>query len=210
MPKAVRVIQNITLGLLALVGAVSLVIVAVTMLTTFKPVAIVSGSMAPTINPGTMVMTELVPAIEIKPGDIVTVDRPDVGYVTHRVVTNTPIGDGQFELQLKGDANSAQDDTTYQVALVSRYLFQVPFIGYGIQLIQTQPFLMAALVLALLILAMWGRGTVDVHMPDGTVIKNISKGAAKRLTAQYQALQEIALEEEPVGAGTAYTPRRSV
>jgi signal peptidase len=207
MPKAIRIAQNILLGVLALLGVVSLIVAGLAMIAGIKPVAIVSGSMSPTIRTGSLVMVELIPAGEIKVGDIITVERKDIGdQVTHRVVSVEEGENGQYILRMKGDANGSEDPDPYRVATASRYVFQIPLLGFVAGLMRANTLLLVGILAVLLVLGLWGRDKVDVHMPDGEVIEGVSKRQAKKLITEYEANRaaaEAAAAQPPQDLGAA-------
>ncbi len=96
-----------------------------------KPAVVVSGSMAPTMPVGSLILERAVPAEQIGVGDVVTVPRPDVnGLVTHRVVSVEPLHDDIVSLVLKGDANTSEDPSPYLVRDVGLHVATVPLLGY--------------------------------------------------------------------------------
>jgi hypothetical protein len=90
----------------------------------WTPVAITSGSMAPLIRPGDVVVLD--PDAEIAPGSVVTVDRGP-GRVTHRVVSQR--ADGTW--LTRGDANASADrEPVHPEDVVGVGRLVVPVIGY--------------------------------------------------------------------------------
>ena len=87
-----------------------------------------SGSMAPGIPTGALVVLTEASASEIGAGDVITFDRPDgeSGSVTHRVVEVRPEG-----FVTKGDANAVADPWVVPAEGTQwRYRFDVPVLGY--------------------------------------------------------------------------------
>ena len=90
-----------------------------------------SGSMEPAIPTDALVVLTEVGGDDIRPGDVVTFDRPDDPdtTVTHRVQQVVDEEDGRY-LLTKGDANSATDPWRLRADDVDwRVSFQVPFVG---------------------------------------------------------------------------------
>lgn len=85
-----------------------------------------TGSMAPTITAGSVALVREVSASEVKKGDIITVDRPGNLPVTHRVVSIAPMDNGQWKIEMKGDANEQPDPVPYKVVKVRQTLGHVP------------------------------------------------------------------------------------
>jgi signal peptidase len=79
---------------------------------------VLTGSMAPQLAPGTLVVTERVSASDVRTGDVVVFPRPghEGETVIHRVVSITPTGDGALQAHTKGDANTAEDPWVLRVS----------------------------------------------------------------------------------------------
>ncbi len=96
------------------------------------PFTVLTGSMAPTYPPGTLIVDQKVDAADIHIGDPVTFQiasgRPEV--VTHRVVAIRPDADGNLEFLTKGDANDVNDpDWRPSEAIRGRVWYAVPHLG---------------------------------------------------------------------------------
>jgi signal peptidase I len=131
----------------------------------YRTMTMLTGSMAPHINPGDVVITTPLDVQDVTEGMIISYHIPidDHRVVTHRVVSVDHGADGAVTVQTKGDANTAEDpwqatlqgDTAYQVRAV------VPEIGHAIQWLR-EPVVSKALVYGApallagwLILAIW-------------------------------------------------------
>lgn len=115
------------LWVLAVAGAVCilLVILAHTMGITLMMFS--TGSMSPTIPAGSVAIVQEGPASEIEVGDVVTVDRGDLLPVTHRVTSVEPGAvDDQRIITMRGDANEQDDPQPYTVETVRAVLFSIP------------------------------------------------------------------------------------
>jgi signal peptidase len=106
-----------------------------------RPLVVRSGSMEPAIPTGSMVLVHRVPAAAVRPGDIVSVTRPDHMRVTHRVVRATPSPDrpGDVTLVLKGDANPEPDPAPVTVSSVDRLALSAPGLGRALAWLATAP-----------------------------------------------------------------------
>jgi signal peptidase I len=82
----------------------------------WQSTVVMSGSMAPGVQPGDLTLVRPVDAADLTPGDVLLVDDPDVagGLRLHRLVAVT---DGGL-LQLKGDANATPDGSLVDPAAV--------------------------------------------------------------------------------------------
>jgi signal peptidase I len=117
------------LGLLALIGALVIVIPAVTGST---PMTILTGSMQPTYPPGTLIIVQPVDTADIRIGDAITYQiesgKPEV--VTHRVIAIATT-DGETTFTTQGDNNTAPDAKPVQPLQVRGTVwYAVPYIGY--------------------------------------------------------------------------------
>ena len=96
--------------------------------TGLRPLVVRSGSMEPTIRTGSMVLVRRIAVAEIRPGDVVAVDRADHTRVIHRVVEIERHGE-VAELTLKGDANEDPDPAPVPVRHAYRLAYHVPELG---------------------------------------------------------------------------------
>ncbi|MGE4284095.1 MAG: signal peptidase I [Clostridia bacterium] len=103
---------------------------------------VLSGSMAPTFNTGSIVGVKSVPFEEIKVEDIVTFKDIDGKTVTHRVVE---IAEGR--LVTKGDANDGIDATPVtSERVIGKVKMWVPYAGYFVQFAKSKTGLLVFLV----------------------------------------------------------------
>jgi len=88
---------------------------------------VLSGSMAPTLNQGDLVVTSTVSPSVIQPGDVISfISGEDRTIVTHRVVNVTDQG-----FIVKGDANNAPDASTVNTKnVIGKMAFSLPLVGY--------------------------------------------------------------------------------
>lgn len=107
-----------------------------------------SGSMAPQLNTGDMVITRPVVPEIVEVGDIIifrSVDKRD-NMISHRVIAiehNSPLS-----FKTKGDANENADPFVVPAEnLVGELAFHAPLLGYAVLFLQTTSGLMASLVI---------------------------------------------------------------
>ena len=122
--------------LTAYVAVLGLLAVAVAAVVTgrYQVRPILSGSMAPGLPVGGIVVTQRVPISDVQVRDVVVFHRPDRSdeLITHRIISLTSSASGPV-IQTQGDANTIPDpwkvtmrgDTAYRAA------FTVPVIGYA-------------------------------------------------------------------------------
>ena len=144
--------SKVTVGLLS--GAAVAFAVAYAALTVlgYKPVAVYSGSMQPTIPVGGLAVDRAIAAHDVRLGDVITFSDPYVKgrFVTHRVIDilQTPNG---LAYRTKGDANPGRDPWTIRLAgQVGRVSFTVPVAGYVLYYAHTREVRGALLCLAAL------------------------------------------------------------
>ena len=132
MRRFIKKASKVTVGLLS--GATVTFAAAYVGLTAvgYKPVAVYSGSMRPTIPIGGLVLDRAIPSKDVRVGDVITFSDPYVKgrLVTHRVIhiLQTPHG---LAYRTKGDANPGRDPWTIRLTgQVGRISFGVPVAGY--------------------------------------------------------------------------------
>lgn len=144
---------RVTLNLAAVLGVICLVAGAVAFLTGMRPIIFQTGSMAPGIPAGSLALTVPVSAPDIEVGDIVSAPRVGDGkLVTHRVVGVERHG-GLWLASMRGDANSADDATPYDVTSgAQRLVWSVPGVGEAVASIRS-PWLLVGLLGLLILIA---------------------------------------------------------
>jgi signal peptidase len=157
------------------VVATTLVVVATTALAVpvvghvsgrWRLLPILSGSMAPRIPTGSLVLATPKPASEVRAGDVIIFRAPVAGHrlIAHRVVAVLERGPRPV-VQTKGDANSALDPWQARtdggpIWTVRR---EVPLLGYVTIFTQRSwPFLVLVLGIAALAI----RGLRRIWVPD--------------------------------------------
>lgn len=119
-------------GLFALVVLLALVAVIVPRVAGATPLTILTGSMQPSLPPGTLIVVKPEPVTHIAIGDVLTYQirpgRPDV--VSHRVVGVTVASDGSRTFTTKGDNNSAADPTVQPAQIRGVLWYSIPLLGY--------------------------------------------------------------------------------
>ncbi|MEJ6490019.1 signal peptidase I [Leucobacter sp. USCH14] len=136
--KAFQIVRSLLFTCSAIVGALSILLVIVTLASGLRPLVVISGSMEPGIPTGSLILSRTVPAADLAVGDVVTVPRPDGrGPVTHRIVAIEAEGDGSFALELQGDANASKDPQPYRVAEAGLLQFTLPHVGVFVQVVRS-------------------------------------------------------------------------
>ncbi|RKS90175.1 signal peptidase [Microbacterium sp. AG790] len=160
--------RSVILTAAAAVGIVCILVFGVSLLFGVRPLVVLSGSMEPTIPVGSVVFSQTVPAAQLKPGDIATVERPGgLGLITHRVTSVTPADGGNSAVTMRGDANEIEDPSPYIVTAAGRYVLHVPFIGNIAMMLRT-PYgigFAVALLLALVVVFLLDPARLRSHEP---------------------------------------------
>ena len=132
MRRFLRTASKVTVGLFAGSAVAFAVCYAALIAGGYRPVAVYSGSMTPTIAVGGLAVDRTIPAKKVRVGDVITFDDPYVKgrIVTHRVVAVIPTTHG-LAYRTKGDANPFRDPWTIRLSgQVGRVAFSVPVAGY--------------------------------------------------------------------------------
>lgn len=112
-----------------------------------------SGSMAPTIPVGAVVMVDPGAVSHLQPGDVVTMRLDNGALFTHRVTRLAEL-DGAAWIETKGDANAAVDPTLTRVdRVLGRVTTVLPVIGFLMVGLGTVPGAVTILLAALTLLA---------------------------------------------------------
>lgn len=117
----------LVIGILAIPAASTVV----PRLTGTTPLAVLTGSMSPTIPEGSMVFVKSTDPATLEPGDVITWQaRPgEATYITHRIVEVDNDG-GQLQFITKGDANKGPDVEPVMAGMVRGTVeFHAPYIG---------------------------------------------------------------------------------
>jgi signal peptidase len=123
----------------------------------YKPAAVYSGSMVPTLPVGSLAVDRSVPSKSVRVGDIITFADPYVRgrIVTHRVVRifHTPHG---LAYRTKGDANAVRDPWTIRLpGSVGRVSFSIPYGGYALWYLHTREVRTGLILFAALLILTW-------------------------------------------------------
>lgn len=160
------------LSIVALAGAVSIILVVLGITLNVSIMMFRTGSMEPTIPTGSIAVVREIPATEMVEDDIITVNRgDDLLPVTHRVTEIQEVDEasGMVTFVMRGDANETDDPEPYTASVVQRTMFSMPGIAPAIQSLQN-PLILGGLTLGatvLVIWAFWPRNEVAAPRPSG-------------------------------------------
>ena len=123
------------------------VIICIPMVLKWNPVVVLTGSMEPTYDVGSVIYYKKVPKEEIKQGDVITFTLKDNTFVTHRV--NKVEDNDMYET--KGDANESPDidKVSYDNVKGKVQKLYIPYVGYYINFIGHNMYLIAIVIIIL-------------------------------------------------------------
>ncbi|RAX49555.1 signal peptidase I [Arthrobacter sp. AQ5-05] len=124
--RTLRLIGDAFLWTAAIAGLICIALVIAAQIFNVSLIMFKTGSMSPTIPAGSVALMQEISASEVKSGDIITVDRPGDLPVTHRVISVEPIDNGQWRVEMKGDANVQPDPLPYDVVEVRQTMGHLP------------------------------------------------------------------------------------
>ncbi|WP_010540270.1 signal peptidase I [Dietzia alimentaria] len=128
-------VRSVVSWLLVLVAAAVLAaLVVVPRLTGATPYTVLTGSMEPTLSPGTLIVVKPVEQTDLAAGDVITFqiesDNPAVN--THRITQIVYDAQGTPRIQTQGDANNVPDrDLLVPGQIRGRLWYSVPYLGYA-------------------------------------------------------------------------------
>ena len=130
MKKVWNIITNLILGILILFILAFFALFAMGM----RPYVIVSGSMEPTIQTGSVCFVdETVTYEEVQENDIIAYEAANGSYVTHRAIDITESG-----IETQGDNNDVSDGvSTTEENFIGLTKFSIPYLGYFSRFIAT-------------------------------------------------------------------------
>ncbi|WP_309108611.1 signal peptidase I [Arthrobacter sp.] len=127
------VLQTASWMLLLAIVALIVAMMGLPRATGATPYTVLTGSMRPTMPPGTLVVSKPVEAEELKVGDAITYQlrsgEPDV--VTHRIISVSQTLGGETLFTTQGDANPHPDENPVKAAQIRGVVwYGIPFAGY--------------------------------------------------------------------------------
>jgi signal peptidase len=132
LARALR--RGIGWGLLAVVAGLAVLVIGIPVATGSTPLTVLTGSMEPTLPPGTLVVVRPTPAREIGLGDVLTyqIEPGKPAVVSHRVVEVRSVSNGTTEFITKGDNNNAADPAPVQEAQIKGTVwYSIPLVGWA-------------------------------------------------------------------------------
>ena len=142
MSKTIKQVWNWVSG--ALVGVVVLLAIALVgvRLIGLKPFVVLSGSMRPTYEVGSLIYVKSVDYKELKVGDPITYMISQDTVVTHRIIEVLVDEEDPNTIRYftQGDANEQPDGTSVHYKnIIGKPVFSIPYLGYVSNYIQNPP-----------------------------------------------------------------------
>lgn len=110
---------------------------------------VLSGSMSPTFDTGSVVFVKPMEPEQVRPGDVITFTSLDDArsLTTHRVVDINNTDPQNIQFTTKGDANQVTDPGTVSGdRLVGTMNFSIPYLGYLMNFGQTKKGLLVLII----------------------------------------------------------------
>jgi signal peptidase len=152
-----RTIDLLLVGVIALVLVMLFLARGLPLLTGGTTFVVAGASMEPVIPMGSLVHVTPVPADDLRPGDVVSIQVGAAKAVfTHRIVRLATLPDGAY-IETKGDANPSVDPSLVPVtSVIGRQAFSLPVAGFGLALLSSiQGVLFLAALSAMLLAGAW-------------------------------------------------------
>ncbi len=162
MSRTIKKIWNRISGVL--VGIVVLLAIALVgvRLIGLKPFVVLSGSMRPTYEVGSLIYVRSVDYKELEVGDPITYMASQDTVVTHRIIEVLVDEEDPDTIRYftKGDANDAPDGTSIHYKnIIGKPVFSIPYLGYVSNFIQNPPGMYVAIAAGAILILL-------VFLPD--------------------------------------------
>lgn len=151
MGKTIKIIWNLVTTIIVIAVVILAILLAGVRVVGLQPFTVLSGSMRPAYEVGSLIYVKQVDHTEIRPGDPITFVLDDsLTVATHRVVRVTQ--GGEYFIT-KGDANDAEDGTpVYYKNVIGKPVFTIPYLGYLSSFISTRQGMIISVTAALILL----------------------------------------------------------
>ncbi|MGV3220034.1 signal peptidase I [Clostridium baratii] len=125
----------------------------------YKFYDVLTGSMSPTINPGSLIIVKEIDDSEVKEGDIITFKGTSTSNLTTHRVVEVIEKNNNIKFQTKGDANDVLDPMLVDGnLLVGKVVFNVPYMGKVMSFINQYRVIIVILIIAYLCFGTFYKG----------------------------------------------------
>lgn len=168
-----------TLLMVALLALAAVLIVPVIL--GYTELAVLTGSMQPTIPVGSLIYVKEVDPATLEPGDVITYRLEGDTMVTHRVI-ETNLTEGYLITQ--GDANEDPDGEITFDRIVGKMDFHLPYLGYISMNIRTKIgiFAICGTLIAIILLTF----VPEIFAPDSPEDKQEQEKKQKKIFRKKQ------------------------
>ena len=116
----------------------SVLFVLITPLFGWRTEIVLSGSMEPAIQTGSVVVSRPIAADDVREGDVIMFSSPDGHTLTTHRVIDVESGKDGLHVTTKGDANKGADiNTVLPAQIVGIIVLSIPYLGYLVAFIRT-------------------------------------------------------------------------
>ena len=148
MGKTIKKVWNIVTSVIVVLAVLLAVALVGVRLVGIRVFSVLSGSMEPTYQTGSLIYVKSVDYKELQPGDVITFMLDEDTIATHRIVEVVPdeTEPETLRFRTKGDANDAVDGgLVHYKNVVGTPVFTIPRLGYLADYIQHPPGMYVAL-----------------------------------------------------------------
>lgn len=176
--KIGKFIYNVISALILIIFATIAVLLVGVKLVGFTPYAVLSSSMSPLYETGSVVYVKEVVADDIEVDDVITFYMVDsTTVVTHQVVE---IDDENGYYYTQGLANDTADGTPVTTdRIIGKVMFGIPYLGYISDYVTSPPWIYIIIAVVLI----WA---IIVYMIDISKEKEEKTATAKRMKSEYK------------------------
>ena len=133
----------------------------------YKFYDILTGSMSPTINPGSLIIVKEIDSNEVKEGDIITFKGSSTSNLTTHRVVEVIEKNNNIKFQTKGDANDVLDPMLVDEGLlVGKVVFNIPYMGKVMSFINQYRVVIVVLIIAYLCFGTFYKGAKAIKNKD--------------------------------------------
>ena len=133
----------------------------------YKFYDVLTGSMSPTINPGSLIIVKEIDDSEVKEGDIITFKGTSTSNLTTHRVIEVIEKNNNIKFQTKGDANDVLDPMLVDGnLLVGKVVFNIPYMGKVMSFINQYRVIIVILIIAYLCFGTFYKGAKAIKNKD--------------------------------------------
>ena len=125
----------------------------------YKFYDILTGSMSPTINTGSLIIVKEIDSNEVKEGDVITFKGSSTSNLTTHRVVEVIEKNNNIKFQTKGDANDVLDPMLVDEGLlVGKVILDIPYMGKVMSFINQYRVIIVILIIAYLCFGTFYKG----------------------------------------------------